>query len=65
MEISYRLRIDEIFDDDGERRTVYGVDACADDGKVLKSISDVFFEREKAENFIGICNKIIIRSGLP
>ena len=58
MEIVYRLRIDEIYDDEGELHTVYGVDACDGDGNILESISDIFLEREKAEGFIGLCNSL-------
>ncbi len=36
--------------------TTYGIDAVDEFEKVIASFSDVFFDRAKAEEFVGMCN---------
>lgn len=36
--------------------TVYGIDAIGAGGEILSSFSDVFFDRQRAERFAGLCN---------
>ena len=58
MQHTYYLRTDEIFDEQGEKHTVYGIDAVDENGSVEKSVKDVFFEFERAKKFIDTCNRL-------
>lgn len=36
--------------------TVYGIEAVSPEGKILLGFSDIFFDRQKAEHFVYLCN---------
>ncbi len=57
MEIVYRLKTDNIYDEEGCLHTVYGIVAENAFGKVIKSFLDVFFDKTKAEQLVTLCNK--------
>lgn len=57
MSCNYCVRQDEVSDESGRKYLVYGIDVLNNDGRVLKSIPDVFFDRNEAENFVELCNK--------
>lgn len=56
MTVRYFIREDEIFDEDGVAHTVYGIDVSIG-GEVIRSIPDVFTEKNKAEKLIRLCNE--------
>lgn len=51
------MRIDTIHDEDGKKYTVYGIDAVDFNGKILESFPDIFFDIQKAEVFVNLCNE--------
>lgn len=53
---TYCMRKDTIHDEERKAYTVYGIDAVNSDGEVLVSVPDVFFDRQKAERFVSLCN---------
>lgn len=57
MTLTYCMRKDTVQDEDGREHTVYGIEAIADGGETLASYPDVFFNKDKAEHLIGLCNK--------
>ncbi len=56
MQVTYTLRTDILIDEENHKHTVYGINAL-DFENVLKSIADIFFDKQKAENFIELCNE--------
>jgi len=54
---TYRMREDIRFDEVGQKYIVYGIDAIDADGTVLMSFPDVFFDGQKAERFVTLCNE--------
>ena len=56
MKITYCLKTDKVFDEDGVLHTVYGIEAVAKNKHKVASIADVFLNKQKAENFIKLCN---------
>ena len=60
MECKYRMRKDEIADEEGVLHTVYGVEAWRR-GEMVRCIPDVFFKKERAEHYIGLFNKLELR----
>lgn len=56
MVCTYRMRKDTMFDEERNAHTVYGIEAIDSDGEILSSFSDVFFDRQQAESFVGLCN---------
>lgn len=57
MSYTYRMRKDSAYDEDENKYTVYGIEAVDPKGNVALSFSDVFFDRQKAERFVNLCNK--------
>lgn len=51
------MRKDIIYDEERKAYTVYGIDAISSEGDILLTFSDVFFDRQKAERFVSMCNK--------
>ena len=45
---TYCIRKDIVFDEDGNKHTVYGIEAINSNGKILVSLPDVFFDKQKA-----------------
>lgn len=59
MKNIYKLRTDVIIDEYGKEHTVYGIELYSDgDPTPRYTVRDVFYEREKAEYFIFLCNSI-------
>lgn len=56
MVCTYRVRKDTKQDEERRSHTVYGIEAVSAGGEVLSSYPDVFFDRQKAEYFAGLCN---------
>ena len=57
MQVKYTLRTDIVTDEDTNKHTVYGVDALDRYENVLESVADIFFDKQKAEEFIKLCNE--------
>ena len=57
MSYIYRLNETAIADENGEKYTVYGIDAVNDNGYILESHTNIFFDRLKAEKFVSLCNE--------
>ncbi len=57
MTYTYCMRKDTVYDEDRIAHTVYGIDAVGSEGKILSSYPDVFFDRQKAEHFVHLCNE--------
>lgn len=52
----YDLRTDVINDEDNNEFTVYGIDIkCSD--SILKSYCDIFFDINKAKDFVEFCRR--------
>ena len=60
MKYEYRVRTDVVFDEDEHPHTVYGVELL-DGGEVKRAVPDVFFDRQKADDFVGACNILHLR----
>lgn len=61
MECTYRVRTDTITDEEGRCHTVYGIDAWEEGGgapRLLQSVPDIFFDRERAEALADLCNSV-------
>lgn len=43
MAYTYRIRKSTVQDEEGNRYTVYGIEAISSEGEVLSGFSDVFF----------------------
>ena len=57
MKNEYRVRADIVHDEEEQAHTVYGIDLLVD-GKVTRSVPDVFFEAKKADEFVHLCNTL-------
>ena len=57
MKCCYLLKESIISDDDGKNRIVYGITVTDAEGNDLKSYTDIFLSKEKAERFVNLCNK--------
>ena len=57
MPYTYRLREDAIHDEEGKEYIVYGIEAVNREKKILSSFSDIFFDKQKAEAFVSLCNE--------
>lgn len=57
MVCTYRVRTDTVHDEAREAHTLYGIEAIGDGGEILLSIPDVFFDRQSAVGFAGLCNR--------
>lgn len=56
LRITYILRTDIVKDEENAEFTVYGITALNNDGKVLDTYSDIFFDKQKAIEFVSLCN---------
>ena len=52
---TYIVRCDSVYDEIGTKTEVYGID-CICSGQITFSAPDIFFELEKAEAFVKLCN---------
>ena len=53
----YKLREDEVYDEESVVHTAWGVTVSDAHGEVLRSIGDVFLDKKRAEAFVEKCNK--------
>lgn len=58
MAVYYRLRQDLIQRDDGYSTVAYGLDAVDDAGRILRSVPDLFLDRQRAMDLIALCNAL-------
>lgn len=56
MKITYRLRTDKVFDEEGVLHIVYGIEAFSKSRHKVASIADIFLDKQKAADFIKLCN---------
>lgn len=56
MGYTYHMRKDTNFDEAGKAFDVYGIEAKDVYGFTLASVSDIFFDLEKAKAFVKSCN---------
>lgn len=61
MSCTYKVSQNEIYDEDGKAHTVYGIEAWSSD-TCVKSVTDIFFDRQKAENMAALCNRLEVSS---
>ncbi len=54
---TYTLIADQIEDQSGEVCTVYGVELW-EDRRYVCVVNDIFFDREKATEFVSLCNQL-------
>ena len=57
MQVKYILRTDVVTDEENHRYTVYGITALDSFGNMLKTFEDIFFDKNKAEEFVKLCNE--------
>ncbi len=57
MTCLYKLTTDFVYDEENKKYVTYGIAAEDAFGKVLKSFSDVFFDKAKAEHLVTLCNR--------
>lgn len=51
------MRTDIVKDEDNQKYTVYGITALDNFGNMLKTFEDIFFNKDKAEEFVELCNE--------
>ena len=56
MPYMYCIRNEIKFDEEEKEHVVYGIEAVDTTGEILLSFSDVFFDKQKAEDFVNLCN---------
>jgi len=57
MQVTYTLKTDIVKDEDNCEFLVYGITAIDSNGNVLDAYEDIFFDKQKAEEFIELCNE--------
>lgn len=60
MKHTYRLKTETIKNDVGDIFTAYGIDIYNSKKELVKSVSDIFLDKRKAEKFVKICNDLEI-----
>ena len=53
----YHLRKDSVCDVEGNQYFVYGIDVSNHTGEIILSFPDIFFDIQKAEDFVHLCNE--------
>ncbi len=56
MNYSFSIREDLCCNENGESYIAYGIDAINAQGEILQSFQDVFFDKQKAIEFVSSCN---------
>ncbi len=56
MQVKYVMRTDVIKDEENRKHTVYGITALDSFGNTLETYEDIFFDKQKAEKFVELCN---------
>ena len=51
------MRTDFAKDEENHQYTVYGITALDNFGNMLKTFKDIFFDKNKAEEFVKLCNE--------
>ncbi len=57
MAYTYCIRKDTLHDEEMRSYIVYGIEAISSDGEILLSFSDIFFDKQRAEQFVCLCNE--------
>ncbi len=57
MHGTYRIREDDLYDEQGRMWTVYGIEAIDGRGDILACFADLFFDRGSAWAFVCLCNE--------
>ena len=57
MKVKYVLRTDIVTDDRNQKYTTYGISAINNFKNVLKTFPNIFFSKDKAEEFVNLCNE--------
>ena len=55
--MKYILRTDVVTDEENQKYTVYGITTLDSFGNVLNTFEDIFFSKQKAEEFVKLCNE--------
>ena len=58
MKLYYRMRMDIVGDECGDKHKVYGVEAVAENGEIVASATDVFTDKDRAEELIERINRL-------
>lgn len=56
MKVKYILRTDIVTDNRNQKYTTYGISAINNINNVLKTFPHIFFSKDKAEEFVELCN---------
>ena len=56
LHIKYTLRTDVVEDEEKTEFIVYGITAINDNRLTLDTFPDIFFDKQKAINFVNLCN---------
>jgi len=57
LQVVYKLRADIVLDEDNCEYKVYGITALDTYENVLMTVEDIFFDKQKAEEFVELCNQ--------
>ena len=57
MQVTYILRADTLTNKNNCKYTVYGISALDNFGNVLKTVQNIFCNKQKAKAFIKLCNQ--------
>ncbi len=57
MKVKYILRTDSTTDSRNQEYTIYGISAINGFKKILKTFPNIFFNKQKAEEFVKLCNE--------
>ena len=57
MSHTYRLNETTVKDKNGIVYTFYGIDAVNEKGKIVKSLTKIFYERSRAQDLVALCNE--------
>lgn len=57
LQVKYTLKTDIVTDEENHAHTVYGITVLDNFENILKTIKDIFLNKQKAEEFIELCNK--------
>ncbi|MBQ8202737.1 MAG: hypothetical protein IJZ75_00450 [Clostridia bacterium] len=57
MQVKYTLRTDIVTDEENQKYTVFGITALDSFGNILETFEDIFFSKQKAEEFVELCNQ--------
>ncbi|MBQ7821905.1 MAG: hypothetical protein IJ391_06455 [Clostridia bacterium] len=55
MKCTYKIRTDNILDEDNNTHTVYGIEVWQDN-ILLKAVPDVFVDHDRAKTLVMLCN---------